>query len=128
MGPSADLARALASDFTVYTYDRRGRGTSGDTPPYAVQREIEDLAAVLAEAGGSAALYGASSGAALVLDAASQLDGLTSVGRKLESVAHTLPYDGAIVKENQRGTPLPRDRWAGVTVPALVLDGGKSPT
>jgi len=46
---------------------------------------------------------------------------------KLNAVAHTLPYDGAIVKDNQRGKPLPASQWASVTVPALVMDGGKSP-
>jgi hypothetical protein len=55
---SEDLAELLAGRFTVYTYDRRGRGESGDTPPYAVEREIEDLDAVVAEAGGSAYAVG----------------------------------------------------------------------
>ncbi|TDC55118.1 alpha/beta hydrolase [Actinomadura sp. KC345] len=65
-----DLAGRLASRFTVTNYDRRGRGDSGDTPPYAVEREIEDLGALIAEAGGSAAVYGHSSGAGLALEAA----------------------------------------------------------
>jgi pimeloyl-ACP methyl ester carboxylesterase len=52
--PFVDLAQALSSTFTVYTYDRRGRGDSGDTQPYAVDREIDDLEALIAEAGGSA--------------------------------------------------------------------------
>src|SRR5258708_31851350 len=64
------LAALLAPHFTVFTYDRRGRGGSGDTPPYAVEREVEDLAAVLADAGGSACVYGHSSGAVLALEAA----------------------------------------------------------
>jgi alpha-beta hydrolase superfamily lysophospholipase len=67
---NAPLAAELAARFTVYNYARRGRGESGDTPPYAVQREIEDLEALIAEAGGSAHLYGVSSGGALVLEAA----------------------------------------------------------
>jgi pimeloyl-ACP methyl ester carboxylesterase len=66
----APLAELLAADFTVFNIDRRGRGDSGDTPPYAVEREIQDLAAVLEEAGGSAFLYGHSGGAALALEAA----------------------------------------------------------
>lgn len=66
----APLASLLADRFTVHTYDRRGRGGSGDTPPYAVDREVEDLAAVLDAAGGRAAVYGHSSGAALALEAA----------------------------------------------------------
>jgi pimeloyl-ACP methyl ester carboxylesterase len=67
---NAGLAEALSSDFTVYNYDRRGRGPSDDTPPYAVKREIEDIEAVVQAAGGSAGLYGSSSGAALALEAA----------------------------------------------------------
>ncbi len=64
------LAQELSSDFTVLNYDRRGRGPSGDTPPYAIEREIEDIEAMLDAAGGSANLYGTSSGAALALQAA----------------------------------------------------------
>lgn len=64
------LGSLLAADFTVHTYDRRGRGESGDTHPYAVEREIEDLDAVIAGAGGSARVYGFSSGGLLALHAA----------------------------------------------------------
>jgi pimeloyl-ACP methyl ester carboxylesterase len=67
---NAPLAELLASDFTVFNYDRRGRGPSGDTPPYAVEREVEDIDAVISAAGRSAFLYGTSSGAVLALDAA----------------------------------------------------------
>ncbi len=70
---NAPLAAALAPHFTVYNYDRRGRGDSGDTPPYAIEREVEDIEALIDEAGGSAYLYGISSGAALALEAAAQL-------------------------------------------------------
>lgn len=66
----AALAGLLAPDFTVFTYDRRGRGESGDTTPYAVDREVEDLQALIDEAGGSAFVYGLSSGAVLALEAA----------------------------------------------------------
>src|SRR5215213_5380951 len=69
---NAALATILASDLTVLNYDRRGRGPSGDTPPYAVEREVEDLEAVIAAAGGSASVYGTSSGAALALEAAAR--------------------------------------------------------
>ena len=62
-GPMAPLAALLASHFTVFTYDRRGRGESGDTAPYAVEREVEDIDALIKEAGGSAFVYGISSGA-----------------------------------------------------------------
>jgi pimeloyl-ACP methyl ester carboxylesterase len=67
---NAPLALELARHFTVYNYARRGRGDSGDTLPYAVEREIEDLEALLGEAGGSAHLFGVSSGGALALEAA----------------------------------------------------------
>ena len=69
-GSNASLADVLAGQFTVFNYDRRGRGPSGDTQPYAVQREIEDIDAMVGAAGGSAGLYGSSSGAALALEAA----------------------------------------------------------
>jgi len=67
---NAPLARLLANHFTAYNYARRGRGASGNTPPYAVAREVEDLDALIAAAGGSVHVYGASSGGALVLEAA----------------------------------------------------------
>ncbi|WP_163573099.1 alpha/beta fold hydrolase [Fodinicola feengrottensis] len=66
----ATVAAALAPWFRVFNYDRRGRGESGDTRPYAVEREVEDLAAVIAAAGGSAMVFGGSSGSGLVLQAA----------------------------------------------------------
>jgi pimeloyl-ACP methyl ester carboxylesterase len=69
-GPMPKLAPLLARDFTVFIYDRRGRGASGDTAPYAVEREIDDIDALIREAGGSAFVYAISSGAALALEAA----------------------------------------------------------
>lgn len=65
----APLAAQLSEHFTVFNYDRRGRGESGDTLPYAIEREIEDLAALTTEAGGSASVFGYSSGAILALKA-----------------------------------------------------------
>jgi pimeloyl-ACP methyl ester carboxylesterase len=185
MGQSGQLAELLKRHCTVFTYDRRGRGGSDDTAPYALEREVEDIAALLSEAGGAAFVWGTSSGAVLALEAANRLSGieklalyeaplivddcrstteddwvrigaavaadrrseavkffLKSVGvpgffialmrllpmwSKLKAVAHTLPYDGAIVKDNQRGKPLPASQWASVTVPTLVMNGGKSP-
>lgn len=181
------LAEALAPDFTVYTYDRRGRGESGDTGPYAIEREVEDLAALVKEAGGPVRLYGTSSGAALALAAVQnglpverlalyeppfvvdgtrapvkddyprRLAALVAAGRRaeavrmfmregvglpavvvammrfmpawarLKAVAHTLPYDTALVFPYQGGLPYPEGAWASVTVPTLVADGGKSP-
>jgi hypothetical protein len=67
---AAGLTIALAPCFTVFNYDRRGKGDSGDTRPYTVQREIEDLDAVIAKAGGQAFAFGGSSGGALALEAA----------------------------------------------------------
>jgi len=184
---SGPLAALLAPRFTVFAYDRRGRGDSGDTAPYAVEREVDDLAALIGEAGGSAFVFGHSSGAALALEAAArglaitklalyeppfivddsrpplpgdyvtQLTELIAAGRRgdavaffmttgvglpveavaqmrhdpmwpaLEDVAHTLPYDGTIMGDTMRGNPLPLKRWASVTVPTLVMDGGESP-
>lgn len=71
-GTGAPLAELLASDLTVYNYDRRGRGDSSDTQPYAIEREVEDLGAVIDAAGGSAGVWGSSSGGALALIAADQ--------------------------------------------------------
>jgi pimeloyl-ACP methyl ester carboxylesterase len=67
---NAGLAAILSDHYTVYNYDRRGRGISGDTAPYALAREIEDIEAVISAASGSAFLFGSSSGAALALEAA----------------------------------------------------------
>src|SRR5438270_2693033 len=75
-GSKPELARLLAQHFTVFTYDRRGRGDSGDTKPYTVEREIEDIEALIQEAGGSTLVYGVSSGAALALEAANRLKGI----------------------------------------------------
>jgi pimeloyl-ACP methyl ester carboxylesterase len=186
MGQSGQLAELLAQHFTVFTYDRRGRGDSGDTAPYAVEREVDDIAALLSEAGGAAFVWGISSAAVLALEAANRLSGIKKLAlyeapfivddtvpttegdwdrisaavaadrrsdavklflklvgvpgfvralmplmvpmwSKLKAVAHTLPYDGAIVRDNQRGKALPANQWASVRVPALVMDGGKSP-
>ncbi|MFB9682654.1 alpha/beta fold hydrolase [Amycolatopsis plumensis] len=183
--PNDALAKELAAHFTVYTYDRRGRGESGDTGPYAVEREVEDLAAIAKEAGGEVFLFGISSGVALALaaapdlpvrklalyeppfivdgtrarvpaDYAARLDQALKEGKrgkavkmfmtegvglgsvmvavmrimpfwsKLKRVAHTIPYDTAMVVEHQAGEPLPA-AWPEVKVPALVLDGGRSP-
>jgi pimeloyl-ACP methyl ester carboxylesterase len=79
-GPSAPVARLLAEHFTVYTYDRRGRGDSGDAvEPYSIDREVEDLVALINLAGGTAFLFGTSSGAVLALEAASRGAGVTKL-------------------------------------------------
>ena len=181
------LAARLSERFSVINYDRRGRGKSGDTKPYAVEREIEDLAALIEEAGGSAFVFGSSSGAVLALRAAASgvpirklavfeppfrveprgalpvgfaqtLQELVAAGRrskavtlfmwrevgvprpfvflmrlmpglwrKLKAMAHTLPYDYAVMGGTTAGEPLDRDEWSSVTAPTLVIDGGKSP-
>lgn len=181
-GPTAKLAALLAGDFTVYRYDRRGRGESGDTPPYAAERELEDLAALIDVAAGSARLLGLSSGGALALHAAAAGLGATEVvayeppyvdeerpgsealhdvelrrllergdrggavtyfmrdmvgapafvpvmmrlmpwiWSKLKAVAHTLPYDTAIMT----GFRVPRSRFGAIARPVLVLNGSKS--
>jgi len=182
--PSAGLplAARLSGDHTVVCYDRRGRGDSGDTPPYAPEREVDDLAAVIAAAGRSAAVFGHSSGAALALRAAAagagatalvlfeppytapdlgragndelrrRLDDLVAADRRgdaveafqlaigippevveglrhapfrhgLEAIAHTLPYDLAVVGP---GT-VPVDLLKQVDVPTLVVVGAASP-
>lgn len=92
---SRPLAERLAQDFTVINYDRRGRGESGDTAPHAVEREVEDLVAVIAQAGGAASVYGHSSGARLALDAAASGLPITRL------VLHEPPY-GADDEESQR--------------------------
>lgn len=72
---AAPLAKLLAPRFTAVAFDRRGRGKSGDTPPYAVDREIEDVAAIIDELGGTALIHGHSSGAVLALEATARLPG-----------------------------------------------------
>jgi hypothetical protein len=83
---NSPLAAALSTQFSVFNYDRRGRGKSGDALPYAVQREIEDLAALIEHAGGPVAVYGVSSGGALAIEA-------TAAGLPIEKLAlYEVPY------------------------------------
>jgi pimeloyl-ACP methyl ester carboxylesterase len=86
---NAPLAAELAARFTVFNYARRGRAHSGDTQPYAVERELEDLEALIAAAGGSAHLYGVSSGAMFALEAAAAGLSIGRVG------VYDVPYDTA---------------------------------
>jgi pimeloyl-ACP methyl ester carboxylesterase len=82
------LADLLAPHFTVINYDRRGRGDSGDTLPFAVEREIEDIEGLIDEVGGSASLFGMSSGAALAMEAA------IALGSKVKKLAmYEAPYN-----------------------------------
>jgi pimeloyl-ACP methyl ester carboxylesterase len=185
---TAQIADLLAAHgYNVVHYDRRGRGGSGDTAPYATEREVEDIAALIDEVGGSAALFGQSSGGALVLDAIAaglpvtkaflyeppfivddsrpplpadyrdNLDALVAAGRRgdaveyflttavgvpaeivagmrqspiwpgFEAVAHTLPYDAALMEGTLDNRPLPADRWSAVTIPVFIGNGGASP-
>jgi pimeloyl-ACP methyl ester carboxylesterase len=90
----SDLVPLLTSSFTVYTYDRRGRGLSGDTTPYAPEREVEDLEALIEVAGGHAFLYGYSSGALLALHAAAKgaaVDRLVLLEPPLQEEGQTRP-------------------------------------
>ncbi|WP_067499820.1 alpha/beta fold hydrolase [Actinoplanes sp. TFC3] len=186
-GPMPKLAAALQDSFTVYLYDRRGRGESGPgVTAYTPHREVEDLAAVLEAAGGSAHVAAVSSGAVLAADAAATLDGITGLAlyeppmivdgshaprpedfvsrveamiaagdeggavraflrsvdvpplavalmsltppfRKMKASAATLPHDLRILGDTGRGQPLDAERWAKLSAPATVLDGGRSP-
>lgn len=83
-------AQVLAQQFTVYNYDRRGRGDSGNTLPYATKREVEDIEAMIDAAGGTAYLYGHSSGAILALEAAMQLG---------DKVSKVVMYDPSYVND-----------------------------
>lgn len=97
-GPNAGLAPSLAEHFTVINYDRRGRGGSTDTAPYAVEREIEDLEALIEVSGGSAHVFGISSGAALALEAANS-------GLAIEKLAL---YEAPFIVDDSRA-PVPDD-------------------
>lgn len=182
------LASQLAEHFTVYSYDRRGRGDSGNKQPYAIEREIEDLQALIHATGGSAYVWGLSSGAVLALQAAASgvamrklalheppfivdaagplppADFVTQVKKRiadnrrgeaikyfmtkgmgapsfvvgmmrlmpgvwsnLMAVAHTLPYDAALLEDYIGGKPLPANAWSTVEMPTLVLEGTESP-
>jgi pimeloyl-ACP methyl ester carboxylesterase len=110
-GESAKLAAALADRFTAVSYDRRGRGASGETLPVAVDREVEDIDAILQANGGSGILFGSSSGAALALEAASRLG---------ERVTGLFLYEPPFIVDDTR-PPLPADLPARVA--ALVAEG-----
>ncbi|GAA3931473.1 alpha/beta hydrolase [Streptomyces gulbargensis] len=111
------LARLLARDLTVVTYDRRGRGASGDTAPYAVQREIEDLAAVVEAAGPGVALHGTDTGGALALAAA-------AAGVPVGAVSLYEPPYAAEAADRRRGAAglLARGRRAAA-LDAFLADG-----
>lgn len=93
--PIVQDAKAFAKEFTVYNYDRRGRGDSTDTQPYAIEREVEDIAALIDAAGGKAHLYGHSSGAVLALEAALRL------GDRIDKI---VMYDASYVHDETEKT------------------------
>lgn len=90
--PIVSDAKAFAKEFTIYNYDRRGRGDSGNTLPWSIEREVEDIEAMINIAGGKAYLYGHSSGAVLTLEAAMRL------GNKVQKVAI---YDASYVHDQE---------------------------
>jgi pimeloyl-ACP methyl ester carboxylesterase len=184
-GPMPPLAKELASMFTVYHYDRRGRGDSSNGI-FDLDREIDDLDAVLQHAGGSAMVFGISSGAALAGEAVRRLRGIRRLAlfeapyvidnthaplpphfiaetkamvaagnrggavkkfmryvgtpsimvfvmsllpfwKKFTTIAHTLASDLEIIAPHHQGVPFPSGKWSSVTIPVLVMGGGKSP-
>src|SRR5215472_16945711 len=125
-----DLASLLSNDFTVCLYDSRGRGQRTDTPPYAAEREIEDIEALIDQAGGSAYVYGDSSGAALTLLAAASLGSI-----KIPKVAlYDPPYVSdddkarhAFAAEKQQITALLRQGKRGDATAFCYSDMGIPP-
>ena len=109
-GPMPKLAAQLTPHFTVYTYDRRGRGASGDTKPYTPDREVEDIEALAALAGDTVFLHGTSSGAALALEAA----------KHIGSIVKLAVYEPPFIVDDTR-TPMPDD-WLP-RLENLVADG-----
>lgn len=112
--PVVDDAKVLATSFTVYNYDRRGRGDSGNTLPYSLEREIEDIEAMIDVAGGTAYVYGHSSGAVLALEAALRLGG------KVRKVAM---YDAPYVHDEQEKVEY---HQLSQTVQKLLDDGNNA--
>ena len=130
---AAELATLLAEHLTVYAFDRRGRGGSGDTLPYAVEREIEDLAALTAEAGGSVSLFGHSSGAALALEAAAHGVGCTKLALYeppfiIDDTRPPLPEDyvahlDELIAADERGEAVAYFMTVGVGLPPEMVEG-----
>ncbi|MFJ8625945.1 alpha/beta fold hydrolase [Kitasatospora sp. NPDC093550] len=130
--PGVAIAEQLSAHHTVWAYDRRGRGGSGDTAPFAVEREIEDLAAVIAAAGGSAAVFGISSGAALALRAAAAGTDIsrlavyeppfsTGDGQRARFVGYVAELEAALA-EGRRGDAV-EAFMTFVGMPAEAVDG-----
>jgi pimeloyl-ACP methyl ester carboxylesterase len=126
----APLAAALQDRFSVVTYDRRGRGDSGDTPPYAVEREVEDLEAIIEEVGGSASVFGYSSGAVLSLMAARGLAitrlalydlPLSAAGARLERPEDLAARLAGLIEADRRGDAVALFQTEGVGLSAEVV-------
>jgi len=125
---NAQLAELLSKNFTIINYDRRGRGDSGDTQPYAAEREIEDIKMLIDEAGGSASLYGSSSGAVLALKAAASGQGVSKLALwepnfLVDNSRPALPTDyvaqlNELVAAGRRGDAIELFMTAGVGMPA----------
>ncbi|GAA3466187.1 alpha/beta fold hydrolase [Nonomuraea roseola] len=130
-GPSGPLADLLEQHFTVYTYDRRGRGESHDATTYQVEREIEDLRALIEEAGGAAHVYGISSGAALALEAANAGLPISSLalyeppfivdGTRPPAPADLLTRTQTLLASGKRGDAVKLFMTKGVNLPGLVV-------
>lgn len=111
--PVANDVKAFAKEFTVYNYDRRGRGDSGNTLPWSLDREIEDIEAIIDAAGGKACLYGHSSGAVLALEATMRLG---------DKVQKTILYDASNVHDQTE-----KAEYAGLrNRTQALLDAGKN--
>ncbi|MCP2032454.1 pimeloyl-ACP methyl ester carboxylesterase [Okibacterium sp. HSC-33S16] len=134
-GPMRPLAAHLSSDVAVVLYDRRGRGASGNTLPWSVEREVDDLAALIDAVGGPVRLYGASSGGALALAAAAELQAqvaalvlfeppYTGVEGRAAAVAYTAELT-RLLSEGRRGEAAELF-MARVGVPAESVAGMKS--
>jgi pimeloyl-ACP methyl ester carboxylesterase len=97
-GPMRPLAKELAPHFNVVVYDRRGRGESTDTRPYAIEREVEDLEAIIGRVGGSSFVFGISSGAVLALETATRNAAISKLAL----------YEAPFIVDNSR-PPIPSD-------------------
>ncbi|MEU4219082.1 alpha/beta hydrolase [Actinoplanes sp. NPDC026623] len=128
-GPMRPLAALLRERFTVYAYDRRGRGESSDTAPYAVDREVEDLRALIAAAGGTALLCAMSSGGALALRTAAADPGVAGVALYEPPFLHGSPEYSAKLREllgaGRNGDAVARF-MAYVGIPGPVVAGMRS--
>jgi pimeloyl-ACP methyl ester carboxylesterase len=125
------LATTMSPWFTMINYDRRGRGESGDTRPYAVEREIEDLDALIAAVGGSAMVFGGSSGAALALEAAARNPAISRLALweppyHVDDGAPDLPPDFGtrledLVRQGRRGDAIELFMVEAAEVPASAV-------